>query len=862
MLVLSALLPMLALGAVFIAWLANEHQREVDHGLSATAKALALAVDHEIVASFAALRGLATSPSLEQGDIPAFYERAQLALRQHPYWANVALLDGTGQQILHTGKPLGAALPHVGHFDFVKRLMETRQPVVSNLIIGPVAGRPNIAIIVPVERDGRLSYMLAAVVNPQAWGHMIEGFGQSEDSIIALDDAEGTVVARNRDAAAFVGGKAPAWFLAATGQTREGVVRGMSLDGRETVAAYQTTRHADWKVVVGRRADDVDAPLYLKSGIAIGLAALFLLASLALSARAAGKITRPVAALAEAGRRLADQHPLPPPATPLRIAEIEGLWRDLAAAGDSLLRASAQARHAEDRHRSVVDTAIDAIIVIDASGIIRSFNKAAEGVFGWLAEEAIGSRVGILMATAVAARHDERIRRYVETGEGSAALACLREVEAKRKDGSVFPIEISVSEWWSNGERFFTGIMRDISERKAAEQRLSESLALLEGVLGNTPDSIFAKDGGGRYLMANPAATKVFGVDKDAMLGRRDADLLPAMVVAEVTAHDAEALAGRTTSTEEWVPHADLSALRLYLTTRSPLRDGSGRIVGLVAVARDITDRKTAEMELRVAKEEAEQANMAKSKFLAAVSHDLRQPSQSLFLLAASLRQRLDGHPAAAIVNVVQQALDAQKQLLDGILDLSKLDAGLVAAQLEPVALGPLLEGLALEYQLRGEAQGLRFRVVSTALHVISDPRLLDRVLRNLIENALRYTEKGGVLLGCRRMGAGTVRIEVVDTGIGVAESEQEAIFNEFYQVANPERDREKGLGLGLAVVRRLSQVLGHRVEMRSRPGRGSSFYLIMRIAEVRASSQPPSPNASPGRTVMSSEGSPLKTRV
>ncbi len=232
----------------------------------------------------------------------------------------------------------------------------------------------------------------------------------------------------------------------------------------------------------------------------------------------------------------------------------------------------------------------------------------------------------------------------------------------------------------------------------------------------------------------------------------------------------------------------------------------------------------------REARAGAERASLAKTKFLAAASHDLRQPVQSLLLLMGVLEGQVAGTPAARTLAVMGEALDGLRGLLDGLLDLSRLDAGIVAVKPAATPIRPLLDRLAHEYGPRAAARGLRLRAVGCGGVVLSDPVLLERILRNLLENAVRHTERGGILLGCRRQGS-SLRVEVLDTGPGIPAERQGEVFEEFVQLGNPERDRAKGLGLGLAVVRRLAGLLGHRVSLRSVPGRGSAFAVTVPLA-------------------------------
>jgi signal transduction histidine kinase len=231
---------------------------------------------------------------------------------------------------------------------------------------------------------------------------------------------------------------------------------------------------------------------------------------------------------------------------------------------------------------------------------------------------------------------------------------------------------------------------------------------------------------------------------------------------------------------------------------------------------------------------EAEQANRSKSRFLAAASHDIRQPVQSLMLFVSVLRGRLENRPEAGLLATVDQALQTLKRLLDGILDLSKLEAGVVTASVRSIPVAEILDGLAAEYMPRAGERGLRLGVVRCSARVRSDPLLLSRMVRNLVENALRYTESGRILVGCRRRGR-RLRVEVHDTGVGIPEDRVAEVFEEFVQIGNQERDGDKGLGLGLAIVRRLAQLLHHPLDVRSRPGHGSTFAVDVPIAVAEA---------------------------
>ena len=228
--------------------------------------------------------------------------------------------------------------------------------------------------------------------------------------------------------------------------------------------------------------------------------------------------------------------------------------------------------------------------------------------------------------------------------------------------------------------------------------------------------------------------------------------------------------------------------------------------------------------EARVA---AETANRAKSRFLAAASHDLRQPLHALGLFAAKLPDHVHEDEGRTIVHRVRRSVESLEGLLSSLLDISKLDAGTIDAHPDAVALDGMFERLAGEFAPVALERGLKLAIVPTRRVVHTDPILLERIVRNLLDNALRHTSSGGVVVGARPRGR-QVAIEVHDTGPGIAAAERERVFEEFYQLGNPERDRARGLGLGLAIVRRLSDLLGHRVEVDSTVGRGSVFRVIV----------------------------------
>ena len=284
-----------------------------------------------------------------------------------------------------------------------------------------------------------------------------------------------------------------------------------------------------------------------------------------------------------------------------------------------------------------------------------------------------------------------------------------------------------------------------------------------------------------------------------------------------------------------------------------------GRVEGVVITFHDVSKRLATARALEAAKQQAEQANAAKSRFLAAASHDLRQPMQTLSLLQGLLAKAVQGDTARGLVARLDDTLGAMTGMLNTLLDINQIEAGVIRADTSDFQVDALLARLRDEFSYHALAQGLSLRMVPCGMRVRSDPRLLEQMLRNLLHNAIKYTRHGRVLLGCRRY-RGAVTIQIWDTGVGIPDEELGAIFQEHHQLDNPARERSRGLGLGLAIVQRLADLLGHRLGVRSRHGRGSVFSIEVPL--VPAATHRPAvarPGAAPARhgTVLVCEDDP-----
>lgn len=335
----------------------------------------------------------------------------------------------------------------------------------------------------------------------------------------------------------------------------------------------------------------------------------------------------------------------------------------------------------------------------------------------------------------------------------------------------------------------------------------------------------------GRLLWVNPAVERMTGYGVAECLAMSDypMPLIDPCDRPAMATHLAAAARGESGNDVEFRILRKDGAPLWGAISWQPLRGEGGEPLGFRTSVRDITLRKQAEEQQRQARAAAERAHLALSKFLAAATHDLRQPIQAAGLFTASLHRQAEDEETRKLARNIRQCLAATQELLDSLLDISRLDAQALQPEVHAVPLADLFERLELEFSGPAAEAGLRLTFVSSSVFVAADPMLLHRILQNFLANALRYTEAGGVVVGARRSG-GAARIAVVDSGIGIAAEDLPRIFQEFTQLDG--RDRDGGMGLGLAIVERMAQLLDAGVGVRSTPGRGSAFWVELPLVE------------------------------
>lgn len=369
-------------------------------------------------------------------------------------------------------------------------------------------------------------------------------------------------------------------------------------------------------------------------------------------------------------------------------------------------------------------------------------------------------------------------------------------------------------------------LRRSYGELEEARHRFGDLFDL-------APLGYFILDKVGRIVQTNIAGAKLLGVAQAALVGRHIQSF-----VAE-DSRDAIHLHLRSAFRDRSVLNCELEMQR----------QDSSRFVGqfngnvhrytrdvpaeCLAVVSDVSERKAAEEMMRKAQEASETANAAKTRFLAAASHDIRQPLQALTSIGELLRLSRRTPEDLELLGFHAEALTTMRELLDSLLEVSRLDAGAITPNVQSFSIAPLLRKLEARHGLLAKKKGLGLRVAPCSALIQSDSARLLQILDNLVANAIRYTETGEVLVGCRRSGS-AIRIEVWDTGIGIPKDEKERIFEDFYQLGGRAGDSEKGLGLGLAIVQRTANLLGHPLDVRTR-NQGSTFAVTVPLGQVKS---------------------------
>ncbi|MDH3226262.1 MAG: PAS domain S-box protein [Thermoleophilia bacterium] len=505
-----------------------------------------------------------------------------------------------------------------------------------------------------------------------------------------------------------------------------------------------------------------------------------------------------------------------------------------------------------DRHAAIVDAALDAIVSIDTAGVVIEFNRAAEEIFGYPAEEAIGrGMVDLIVPPDLREAHRRGFERHLTTNT-TVVMDQRIEIAAQRRGGEVFPVELTVTRSDHEPQPVFTAWVRDITDRREREDQLRATSARLEALIANLGSGILVEDLERRVALANRELCETFGIPKppEELVGL-DCEAAATEVAALFEDPDGflarivEILrAGETVRGEELRMRDGRVFERDFVVAES-----NGEVLGRLWIYRDVTDRVRAAIELEAMRDAAVEASVTKSRFLAMMSHEIRTPLTGLMGLVDLMRAHDLTGEQRGIVRLMDESAEHMLQMVGDVLDLSKIEAGMM--EINPSVFVPrdeLQHALSL-FAPKAEANGVEL-IANLDDRLLGQPVCGDvvrvrQVVQNLVSNAVKFTDTGSIMVTgvVRAVDGDVARKElaatVVDTGVGMAQEELQTLFEPFIQGEESRRRQSGGTGLGLAICSRLAKMMGGDISVESAPGAGTEFSFVVPVGDAPEGAAP-----------------------
>ncbi len=560
------------------------------------------------------------------------------------------------------------------------------------------------------------------------------------------------------------------------------------------------------------------------------------------------------------------------------VHELNVHQSELEIQNDALQQAQSELANVRDQYVELFDFAPFGYVTLTRNGSILAANLMAATMLACDRELLQGRGLSeILAPESVDVFH----RHLDDVFAGNGKVVC--EVEARREGLLPIGIRFESITCGPQTKRCCRSAMIDITSLKTAEkiirdnedrlrqlnltleQRVAnqtQQIRLLAEAVAHLGEGVLITQAelewpGPKIIFVNEAMCRITGYETDELIGQSPRILQGIDTEgATLRRFKSELLAGHSCSAELINYRKDGTPYHAELFV-TPLSNSQGRHTHFVSIHRDISERKQAEKALRHSHDELEQrvkertinleqANRAcrqamteKTRFLTAVSHDLRQPLQAIELYLSLLAPQLELPEQREIYEKIRKPLGSIAEILNLLLDISKLESGTVKPSLKSFPVQAVLNRVIANNQLQATKKGLLIECGKTDSVVYSDPVLLERAVENILSNAIRYTSEGKIKISCRRI-SDSIAITIADTGIGIEQKELDVIFESYYQIDNPIRDRNKGFGLGLSIVKLITELLDHPVKVHSAPGEGSTFSIQVPLAPALRQARPP----------------------
>lgn len=489
------------------------------------------------------------------------------------------------------------------------------------------------------------------------------------------------------------------------------------------------------------------------------------------------------------------------------------------------------------RLNTLLETIADGIVTIDSDGSIESLNTQAAHLFGYEPYEILGENFNGLMPDLGRGGWDGYTKQFLGDNEG-IDVDQIKEVMGLRKDRTFFPMDLSIRVMYLDGKRLYTGIIRDITDRKAVDDELKRGQQLLEVMKENIPVGISVFDVEKKLAVINQEALSLFKFPEElAQLGTRYSDIMRYFAergdfgdgdINEIVKERVRI--GHSTEPQRFLRTVVDGGRTVEVNTR-PMPGG-----GVVSIYLDITDRLRSEEKLEKLLFQANAANQAKSDFLSTISHEIRTPLNGVIGMAQMLGHTEMTDEQQEKLDIILKSGNTLLDLINDVLDMSKIEAGNLEIEEIPCDLREIVSSVKAPFDVMARKKGVEFATYvegEIAAHHISDPTRLQQIVMNLLSNALKFTETGRVELALSlEQGSNdksqTIKITVNDTGIGISEDRLSSIFSSFSQADTSVSRKFGGTGLGLSIVKNLVALMGGTIGLSSEVGRGSRFEIIM----------------------------------